>query len=472
MAARVVILGAGTAGLWSALTLLERKLDLEVTVIESEPVPGGIAGSFEHNGLMYDYGSHRLHPATRPDILERLREILGDDLLTRPRNGRIWLENRFITFPLKPADLLFHLPPSFSLGVLRDSFLTPFRKSREDSFESVLIAGLGKTISRRFYFPYAEKLWGLPPDELSTVQARKRISAGSLGSMAGKVLSSLPLVGTSRKTGIFHYPVKGFGQLAASIADMIRSLGGRIQYDSRVTGVEAPQGGNPGTVSVISGDGMEMILADFIYSTLPLTELTGMLSPAPPGEVLAAADLISYRSMVLCYLELAQDMYTPFDAHYFPGPEVRFSRMSEPKIYRASREPEGRTGLCFEIPCGENDRIWSMSDDSIRELVLKDLSHTALPEPVVSDFTVRRKRNVYPIYGRDYGVHIRTLEAYLSEMSHLITLGRQGLFVHDNTHHTIEMGIAAGKCLNTDLSWDSESWKADRAEFDKHVVVD
>jgi len=50
--------------------------------------------------------------------------------------------------------------------------------------------------------------------------------------------------------------------------------------------------------------------------------------------------------------------------------------------------------------------------------------------------------------------------------------GRQGLFVHDNTHHTIEMGIAAGKCLNTDLSWNSEGWKADRAEFDKHVVVD
>ena len=62
---RVVILGAGPAGLGAAyqLTRLGRAA---VTVLERNPVVGGLAGSFELAGLKVDYGSHRLHPACEP----------------------------------------------------------------------------------------------------------------------------------------------------------------------------------------------------------------------------------------------------------------------------------------------------------------------------------------------------------------------------------------------------------------------
>ena len=41
-----------------------------------------------------------------------------DDLRRRPRNGRILLDGRWIRFPLRPADLVKRLPPSFALGAL------------------------------------------------------------------------------------------------------------------------------------------------------------------------------------------------------------------------------------------------------------------------------------------------------------------------------------------------------------------
>ncbi|MEJ7712626.1 MAG: FAD/NAD(P)-binding protein [Pyrinomonadaceae bacterium] len=52
---------------------------------------GGNAGSFELSGLMVDYGSHRLHPACQPQIRDDIRDLLREDLLDRPRHGRIRL---------------------------------------------------------------------------------------------------------------------------------------------------------------------------------------------------------------------------------------------------------------------------------------------------------------------------------------------------------------------------------------------
>src|SRR5688500_15763482 len=60
-----------------------------VTVLERNETVGGNAGSFEVGGCLVDYGSHRLHPACDPTVLADIRGLLGEDLLDRPRRGRI-----------------------------------------------------------------------------------------------------------------------------------------------------------------------------------------------------------------------------------------------------------------------------------------------------------------------------------------------------------------------------------------------
>ena len=44
----------------------------------------------------------------------------------------------------------------------------------------MLERGLGPTICREFYFPYARKIWGLEPEQIAAIQAHKRVSAGSI----------------------------------------------------------------------------------------------------------------------------------------------------------------------------------------------------------------------------------------------------------------------------------------------------
>ena len=119
MIPHIVILGAGPAGLGAA-SRLARTHNFQVTVLEKNDHVGGNAGSFEIDGIPVDFGSHRLHPSCDLQVMADLKQMLGDDLLIRPRHGRILLTGKWIHFPLKPADLAVHLPLSFTLGVGRD----------------------------------------------------------------------------------------------------------------------------------------------------------------------------------------------------------------------------------------------------------------------------------------------------------------------------------------------------------------
>ncbi len=115
----VVILGAGPAGVGAAYQLAHKGI-ARVTALERQERVGGNAGSFDLEGVQCDFGSHRLHPVTPPEIMRDLRRLLGDDLLFLTRRGRILLKGHWIHFPLKPVDLLLRLPKSFALRAIAD----------------------------------------------------------------------------------------------------------------------------------------------------------------------------------------------------------------------------------------------------------------------------------------------------------------------------------------------------------------
>src|ERR671911_2323097 len=104
----VVVLGAGPAGLAAAREAAAA--GRSVLVLERAATVGGMAASFEVAGIRVDHGSHRLHPSIDPAILADLRRLLGDDLQTRPRHGRVRLQDRWLEFPLRAGDLIAHLP--------------------------------------------------------------------------------------------------------------------------------------------------------------------------------------------------------------------------------------------------------------------------------------------------------------------------------------------------------------------------
>lgn len=462
----VVILGGGPAGCGAAYQL-RRTGKATVTLLERSHTLGGNAGSFFWGNQWLDYGSHRLHHAVDPQILADIRTLLGDDLRNRERHGRIRLRGKWLHFPIRALDLLRRLDKGFAAGMLRDMTVRKIaRRPEGETFASVLLANLGPTMCHHFYFPYARKLWGREPEELSGIQARKRVTAGSFTKLVKRLIK--PPGG-----GFFYYMRRGYGQISEAYADAARTAGADILTGWAVTRICRKETGEPGwTVSAQREGESRELQADHVWSTIPTTLLAQMTVPAPDPATLKAAQQISFRAMALVYLQLDVDQFTPTDAHYFPEANVRVTRVSEPKNYFGLGEPHGTTVLCGEYPCAVDDEIWSASDEALADRMGKDLTNAGIPlpgKPVAVH--VRRLRQAYPIYLNGYERPLAALDDWAAREPNLLVYGRQGLFAHDNTHHALYMAYAATDCL-VDGRFDQAKWNDYRKVFATHVVED
>lgn len=454
----LVILGAGPAGVGAAYRAARE--GRRVVVLEKAPGPGGAASSFEVAGVRVDVGSHRLHPSIDDRILRDLSALMGADIQTRVRNGRIRLQDRFLSFPLKASEIP-RLPKAFAARAAFDTIAAPFRKRRDGSFEEVIRSRLGPAMAEGFYLPYARKIWGVEPSQLSSEQARRRVSADSPLKLIAR------LVAGRKGPQTFLYPRRGFGSIWETLAQAAEKEGAEIRYEARVTAIEAREG----HVNVHLGD--EEVQARMLWSTIPAGALARLWRPSPEGEVLAAAQALRFRAMVLVYLALQRERYTPFDAHYLPERYTSVTRLSEPKNYRDGPDPADRTVLCAEIPCDVGDEVWSASDGELRDVVLRGISAAGLPPtgPLI-DVRSRRLPYAYPIYLQGYEAHFERLDRWLDAQPHALTFGRQGLFAHDNSHHALAMAYDATDALRADGSFDRAAWAVARRRFEDHVVED
>ena len=462
--AEIVVVGAGPAGLMAALRSAQS--GHRCTVVEAQETVGGMAGSFDVAGQRVDYGSHRLHPTTSERFLELFRSRLGPDLQVRPRNGRIRLQGRWVAFPLRAGDMVRNLPPAFSARATLDAAAAPLRRRRSaapSTFADEVAHRLGPTVAREFYAPYARKLYGVGADQLDRELARRRVSASGAGDVMKRVVRAARPQGRS-----FLYPRRGYGQISEALADVAIEAGVDLRLGTRVLGLK-PAGD---AVSVCLDGGV--LDADAVLTTMPVPALAAAVDPPPPTAVTDALDRCRTRAVVLAYLVVGRDRFTPFDAHYFPGPETIVSRLSEPKNYRDGDDPPGRTVLCAEIPCWPGDELWQCSEDQLGELVVAGMERAGLEMAGLEGVEVRRLPAVYPVYETSSMDDRATVEEWLHSLveARIVSLGRHGLGVLDNLHHVLAMGEAAAVALGRDGVVDPVAWHESLDGFASHVVED
>lgn len=460
----VAVIGGGPSGLAAAWRAA--RAGHEVTVLEAADHVGGMSASHTVAGVRVDLGSHRLHPSIAPDILVALRSLLGDDLQERARHGRIDLAGRWLSFPLRPIDLVRRLPPAVAARAALDAVAAPARRARGDSFADVVTAGLGPTVANVFYEPYVRKIWGVAPSELAGELARRRVSATGPAAIARRLVRRGDPRGRT-----FLYPRGGFGRIGEVLADAAVDDGATIRLGAAVT--EVATGVDGARISL--GDG-SVVTAERVLSTVALGLLARVVAPPPPVEVALAAGRLGHRALVLVYLVLDRRRWTEFDAHYFPGPDVPMARLSEPRNYRHDPDdPADVTVLCAEIPCTVGDATWLARSDDLGGEVADALARRGLPDATPVATEVRRLPRVYPLYRPGFDWDLAAVELWLGEVPGVVTLGRQGLFVPDNTHHALDMGWAAADALGPagpGDRWDTAAWSAAKVRFRTHVVED
>jgi|SRR5215469_913865 len=104
---KAIIVGAGPAGLTAAYEL--SKQGQRVLVLESDShYVRGISRTVAYQGYRFDIGGHRFFSKSR-EVEDLWTEILGPDMLERPRSSKIYYRGEFYAYPLKPSEALSKL---------------------------------------------------------------------------------------------------------------------------------------------------------------------------------------------------------------------------------------------------------------------------------------------------------------------------------------------------------------------------
>jgi protoporphyrinogen oxidase len=466
---RVVILGAGPAGLTAAYELMRHQVP-SLTLEKDPRCVGGISRTEEHHGYRFDIGGHRFFSKSQ-EVEDFWTEILGDEMLTRARLSRIFYRGKYFDYPLKAGNAFLNMGPIETVRCILSYVWARVRPNRNPkSLEEWVTNQFGHRLFTIFFKTYTEKVWGISTKELSADWAAQRIKGLNLTQAIRSALLPRRAGGTTGddrsaviKTLIdeFRYPKYGPGQMWERVAQRLREGGNIVALGQEVVAVRH-DGGRVTSAAIrdrVTGQVREVTGSHFI-STLPIRELIHILEPAPPSEVVAAADQLKYRDFLTIAVVINRQHVFPDNWIYIHDPTVKVGRMQNFKSWSPYMTPDDRTTcLGLEYFCFEGDGLWASSDEELVALAKRELAQLGMctPEEVLWGVVVRQPK-AYPVYDDTYKQHLAVIRAWIeATLPNLALVGRNGMHHYNNQDHSMMTALLAARNIATGSRFDP--WK-------------
>ncbi len=450
---KVVIIGAGPAGLTAGYELL-KKGGFEVTILEETKAIGGISRTVNYKGNRMDMGGHRFFSKV-PEVNAWWDEMLP--MMKRDRLSRILFNQKFFDYPitLKMATIKnLGLGTTFVAGC---SYLkSAMHKRKENSLEDFYINRFGKKLYSLFFENYTETVWGRHPREISPEWGAQRVKGLSilaiLKDIFGKKLRRKNRKVETSLIEEFLYPELGPGQMWETAAKKIEEMGGKIIFEARAAKIERDKH-NAVTSVVYEKAGKKTKLAcDFAVSSMPVKDLVEAMDEVPTN-VLKIASGLPYRSyktigVLIKRMSLGKQRIIPDNWVYVHDKNVRMGRF---QVYnnwspRMVKEPKKTVWLGLEYFCDEGDDFWQMKDANMAKLATEEMEklHLIKSEKDLLDYHVERVKKAYPAYFDTYA-EFDTLRKYLDKISNLYLVGRNGQHRYNNMDHSMCTAFEAVK---------------------------
>ena len=502
---KVIVIGAGPAGLTCACELLKNRDDFSVTVLEESGSIGGISQTINHNQNRMDIGGHRffskderivnwwnermpLQGAMSFDdkILGREKPlVLGgpdpekDDnvMLIRERISRIYYLEKFFDYPISMKFATFK-----NMGLWRTvkagfSYVySCFHKLPETSLENFYINRFGKVLYSMFFEGYTEKLWGRHPSEISADWGAQRVKGLSIKALIKDMFNKafgkkdLKNVETSLIEQ-FWYPKYGPGQLWEAVAKEVEEKGGEVLKNHKVVKVLCENGKISGVVSETE-NGLVTLNGDIIVSTMPIRDLICNLDTTVPSDVLETAKGLPYRDFVtigvlLNKLNLKNETKVKTLSNIVPDcwiyvqePNVKLGRI---QIFNnwspyMVKDPENTVWVGLEYFCNEGDEFWSLSESDAIDFAVSELEKMGIAsKDDVKDATRARVKKAYPAYFDTYKDFDKVI-SYLDGFENLFCIGRNGQHRYNNMDHSMLTAIYAAEKIKSNDFDKSDIW--------------
>ncbi|MBE6684006.1 MAG: NAD(P)/FAD-dependent oxidoreductase [Ruminococcaceae bacterium] len=506
MAKKVIVIGAGPAGLTAAYELVTKSNDFEVIVLEESNELGGISKTVNYKGNRMDMGGHRFF-SKMPEVNEWWEKLLpmqgapsyddiklervatlsaeGPDpekedrvMLTRGRVSRIFFNQKFFDYPISLKWETF-----MNMGLWNDivvvfSYLkSAIFKREENSLEDFYINRFGKKLYSMFFEHYTANLWGRHPSEIDASWGAQRVKGLSITAIIKDIFGKLIPGKKNRKVETslieeFKYPKLGPGQLWEVAADEVEKNGGKILKNCKVIGLVKNEE-NVITGVTFENDGKEFTLnADIVISSMPVKDLVMGMNDVPERELNIAKGL-PYRDYITLgvlvpRLALKNKTKRKTISNIIPDNWVyvhdRSVTMGRFQVYNnwspyMVKDLENTVWIGLEYFVTEGDNYWTMSEDDFAKIAVKEMVAIGLieSEDIVIDYHQEKVKKAYPAYFDTYS-EMDTLVEYLSNIENLYCVGRNGQHRYNNLDHSMCTSFEAVKNILSGEKDKSNVW--------------
>ena len=474
MKTKVIIIGAGPAGLTAGYELLQKSNKYDVLILEESNSIGGISRTVNYKGNRMDIGGHRFFskdekvnefwnnimpiqgkPSFDDKKLKRDKTLSmnGPDpekedrvMLVRNRVSRIYYLRKFFDYPISLKFQTFK-----NMGLIRTiksgfSYLkSMIFKKKEDSLENFYINRFGKQLYSIFFEKYTEKLWGRHPKEISADWGSQRVKGLSIVA----VIKDMLHIGKKKETSLIEeyiYPKYGPGQLWETVADEIVKMGGSLELNSPVTKLKTK---NNKIISVSCNN--KEIKGDIFISSMPLKDLVLDLDANVPGKIKKIANGLPCRDFVTVGLLIKKlnlknttniktlNNIVPDCWIYVQEPNVKLGRI---QIFNnwspyMVKKPEDTVWIGLEYFCNENDEFWNMSEKECIKFATDELiSMGIIDKEDIIDAHREKVKKAYPAYFDTYK-DIDKVINYINTFDNLYCVGRNGQHRYNNMDHSM-----------------------------------
>ena len=489
---KVLIIGAGPAGLTAAYELLTKSKDIEVIVFEESDCFGGISKTVNYKGNRMDMGGHRFfskipevnawwdhmlpmqgHPTYDDIILHRPMPVAegGPDpekedrvMLTRHRVSRILFDTKFYDYPisLKPETFKnFGLLTTLKVGF---SYLgSMLHKLPETNLENFYINRFGRKLYSMFFEYYTENLWGRHPSEIDASWGAQRVKGLSivaiLKDVFGKIFKKKNRKVETSLIEEFKYPKLGPGQLWDVTAAEVEKLGGTIIKNAKVTKIHKNAENKLTGVTYVK-DGREVqVDGDYVISSMPVKDLVGGMNDVPADAARIAAGLPYRDYMTLGVLvpkiNLVNKTHIKTVNNIVPDCWVyvqdRNVKLGRFQIYNnwspyMIKDLEHTVWIGLEYFVNEGDEYWNMTEEEFAKIGVSEMIKLGLIDSpdVVLDVHMEKVKKAYPAYFDTYD-EMDKLVDYLSSIENLYCVGRNGQHRYNNIDHSMVTSFEAVK---------------------------
>jgi len=425
-----VILGAGITSLNMALALD----NCNYAIYEKDTIVGGTCKTLEYDGFLFDYAEHFMR-LDDDEVKQTISALLKENLESQRLNAAIYLQGRYVNYPFQTN--LYGLPPrtvkECVLGYIEAYYSD---KNPPENFEDWIYQSFGKGIAKYFMLPYNEKIWTVPPCDMTTdwFFNENVVVTGDLdqvieGALGRKV----------NRDVIRWYPKEGgIMSLPKSYLSHIKNL----NLNRKATEINLSE-------KKITFNGNTSVRYNKLINTIPLPDLIKIMTDAPV-EIKRAANELKFNS-VLC-VNMGVDRSNISDKHwiYFPEKEFIFSRVCFPMNISKHMVPESKSSLSAIITYSENKPL---TECDIKNRVIKDLIHANILNKtdkilVCETFDIKYGFNIYDSERKD---NVEKIVEFLED-NDIHSIGRYGRWEYSGIEHSIlESNALANKLLNTEL---------------------